>query len=138
MMLPHYLYPQINAKISDGDTLLIRFRLHSDSYGNGWGWAIDDLRINPLVNHVDELITNDLIVFPNPGIGLINIDIGNANIFKPVEISVCNASGKNIVKNQFYPDETIILNITECPQGLYIIKVKSDLWIKSVKYAIIK
>ena len=28
-----------------GDTILVRFRLFSDPYANGWGWAIDNLRI---------------------------------------------------------------------------------------------
>ena len=30
---------------SENDTILIRFRLFSDPYTNGWGWIIDDLKI---------------------------------------------------------------------------------------------
>lgn len=36
-----------HSDISEGDTLLIRFRLQSDWDGIGWGWAIDNLMIAP-------------------------------------------------------------------------------------------
>ena len=36
-------HPAINA----GDTILIRFHLYSDPYAVGWGWAIDNLVIQP-------------------------------------------------------------------------------------------
>ena len=40
---------QINLlnTFSDGEEILIRFRLFADDFVNGWGWAIDNLMIQP-------------------------------------------------------------------------------------------
>ncbi len=35
--------------------MLMRFRLYSDPFANGWGWVIEDLKINPLVDAVEEI-----------------------------------------------------------------------------------
>lgn len=50
------------------DTIMIRFRLYSDPFSAGWGWAIDDLKIQ-----IEEKVTgiekeNDfkVSVYPNP------------------------------------------------------------------------
>ena len=39
---------------SAGTELLIRFRLHADNRGNGWGWAIEDLGIQGIATGVAE------------------------------------------------------------------------------------
>lgn len=53
-----------------GDEILIRFRLYADQYVDGWGWAIDDLSIQPLyVGVEDEFIPSNFELsqnFPNP------------------------------------------------------------------------
>ncbi|MFN8209138.1 MAG: hypothetical protein U0T82_17285 [Bacteroidales bacterium] len=37
-----------------GDTVLIRFRLFSDPYANGWGWAIDNLGIQGVYTFMEN------------------------------------------------------------------------------------
>lgn len=60
----HYLSRTIDLQetFNPGDEVVIRFRLHSDPFGAGWGWAIDNLHIQTddiapeiLHNHVDYL-----------------------------------------------------------------------------------
>ena len=70
MMKEHAFYPRIQDRISNGDSLLIRFRLFSDPYANGWGWVIDDLKINPIVDKVENIYLPELRIFPNPGNGI--------------------------------------------------------------------
>ncbi len=48
-----------NTNFDNGDTLIIRFRLHSDPLANAWGWTIDNLDIqelditaSPFVQHI--------------------------------------------------------------------------------------
>ncbi len=36
------------------DEILIRFRLFADAAAVGWGWAIDNLQIQPIINDVDD------------------------------------------------------------------------------------
>ena len=55
--------------ISAGDTLLVRFRLFSDPFANGWGWVIEDLKINPLVDALPETGKPAITVYPESGDG---------------------------------------------------------------------
>ena len=54
MLQNHTIFLRPSANIPAGDTLLIRFRLYSDPFANGWGWVIEDLKINPLVDAVEK------------------------------------------------------------------------------------
>jgi len=50
-----------------GDTILVRFRLFSDPVAVGWGWAIDNLRIQDAAVAVEDFINEqDFSVYPNP------------------------------------------------------------------------
>ncbi len=56
----------LQNKFNTGDEVVIRFRLFSDPFAAGWGWAIDNLKIQiddtpPLVlhDHIDYLKDND-------------------------------------------------------------------------------
>jgi len=52
------------------DTVLLRFRLYSDGYVNGWGWAIDNLVIQdnavPAPDHTPSASVNLAQNVPNP------------------------------------------------------------------------
>jgi len=80
---------------SAGDTLLLRFRLYSDPFANGWGWVVEDLKIDPLIDAVTEINNHPVTVYPNPGKGLIKIstDIAGVLTYKPLRYSVFNAAG---------------------------------------------
>ena len=55
LLAKHTLFPKVSSGISAGDTLMVRFRLFSDPYANGWGWVIEDLHIGPLVDKIDDI-----------------------------------------------------------------------------------
>ena len=138
MMKEHSFYPRIQERISNGDSLLIRFRLFSDPYANGWGWVIDDLKISPIVDKVENIYQQQLKVFPNPGNGIVNIIAGNGSNFKPVRVSIYNYAGKCILRNALFSEETITLNITGNPSGLYLIVINDGRNTTSIKYNLIK
>lgn len=138
MMLEHTFYPRISDNISEGDSLLIRFRLYSDPYANGWGWAIDDLKINPLVDQVEEISTLGIKVFPNPGNGLVNIIFQGTEDLKPVRINVYNYTGRCIIQEKTFNDERIMLDISGNPPGLYLIVINNGHSTKTIKYNLIK
>ena len=55
-----------------GDTLIIRFKLYSDEMYVGWGWAIDDLSIQPSGSDTDtdgDGVFDDVDLCPNTPIG---------------------------------------------------------------------
>jgi hypothetical protein len=60
-----------NGNFSSGDTILIRFRLFSDPYSHGWGWAIDNLVIQSQLTTSDAVLSpGNIRVYPNPFNGI--------------------------------------------------------------------
>jgi hypothetical protein len=140
MLLKHTIYYRPSDKISAGDTLLLRFRLYSDPYANGWGWVVEDLKINPLIDAVESTKNDSIKVYPNPGRGLINLSAsqaGNDNR-KPLRYSVYNFAGICLINNHVPGDSETLIDITAYPAGLYIIILYRDDGIKTFKYSLIK
>jgi hypothetical protein len=140
MLQKHTLLCRPSANISAGDTLLLRFRLFSDPFANGWGWVIQDLKINPLVDALPETARRKITVYPNPGEGLINIsidDLAQQNS-KPVPYRIFNTSGICLINSVTSGTSETIVDISEYPAGLYIIILYLDDGIQSVKYSLTK
>ena len=81
MLQNHTIFYRPSDKIFAGDTLLLRWRLHSDPFANGWGWLIEDLKVNALVDAVEKINYNPVQVYPNPGRGLIRIGSSKSDFF---------------------------------------------------------
>ncbi len=53
--------------LEEGTVIYLRFRLFSDSNGNGWGWMIDDIAMESATTSVEELpVEIALKNYPNP------------------------------------------------------------------------
>ena len=139
MLRSHMIYYKASDNISAGDTLLIRFRLYSDPFANGWGWVIEDLKINPLIDAVEKVNFTQFKVYPNPGNGLINIVFdSDTRVSQSVRYSVINSSGSLIVNNRLLMGDETLIDISNNPAGIYIIIFYSNEGIKTVKYSLIK
>jgi hypothetical protein len=141
MLHKHTIFYAPSDNISAGDTLLLRFRLYSDPFANGWGWVIEDLKINPLVDAVEKVVvdvTNK--VYPNPGRGLIKISSGMAGSEngKHVRYNIYNSAGICIQSNYLSRDAETDVDISDYPTGIYIIVLYKDDWINTIKYTLIK
>lgn len=140
MIRKHSVFYRPSDKISAGDTLLVRFRLFSDPYANGWGWVIEDLKINPLIDAVEKISYVPFTIFPNPGNGVIKInpDFEGAKSSKPVLYSIFNSSGICIKSDHITLDSVSIIDISGSSPGLYIIVIYLDDGIKTIKYNLVK
>jgi hypothetical protein len=138
MMVTHYFYPRIAGKISEGDYLLIRFRLFSDPYAHGWGWAIDDLKINPLVDQAEEINIQGIRIYPNPGYGLFTVEYANNPGNGPLRLSVYSLTGQSIIQNLVLNEERMTIDISGHPPGLYLVTVNDGSGTKVLKYSLIK
>jgi hypothetical protein len=140
MLQKHSFLYRPSDNISAGDTMLVRFRLFSDPFANGWGWVIEDLKISPLVDAVSEVKQNTLKVYPNPGNGHIKISTEGltGDIARPLHYSVFNPSGVCLL-NKFTSGSTeTLVDISGYPAGIYIIMIYLDDGIKTIKYSLIK
>jgi len=127
-------------KISAGDTLLFRFRLYSDPFANGWGWSIEDLQINNLVDAVERVLEEPVKIYPNPGRGLIRMGAGirNYGAGKPLPYKIFNSAGMCIINSRISEDSETLVDISGYPSGLYIIILYRDDGVKTIKYSLIK
>jgi len=121
-----------------GDTLVIRFRLWSDPFAHGWGWAVDDLNIKSVAAGVDRIIYKQLKVYPNPGNGVVNTDPGEKFYGKPLKYRVVNQTGKVVSEFSFTGEPEIKLDISSLPPGIYTIIMQDGSEIRISKYTKIR
>jgi len=118
-----------NQLFSAGETVLIRFRLYSDELAKGWGWAIDNLRVQSLITGIDQILDESTVkVYPNPSFGNFTLE---ARFKEPVtsgQIRVTNLLGKilfskSIVNGQTTIDENI--DLSALPNGIYLVSIEA-------------
>lgn len=111
-----------NNNFSEGDIILIRFRLYSDPYSYGWGWCIDDLKIQiPNLTATEKLAKNNHIKFyPNPVThGILNIDLPYEG--EDLSIKIYDMQGKQVFHKDNLAEKTIVL--PNGMEGIYILAV---------------
>lgn len=140
MLKKHTIFYKPSQNISTGDTLLLRFRLYSDPYANGWGWVIEDLSVSPLIDGVEDIRQNGLLAYPNPGNGIINVRFNSSETesIKPVRYSVFNMTGTCLINNLDLDTAGNLINISGYPEGFYIIVLYMDDGIKTIRYSLIR
>jgi hypothetical protein len=140
MLKKHTFFYRPTDKISAGDTLLVRFRLFSDPFANGWGWVIEDLKINPLIDAIPEVRNHPFKVYPNPGNGrfIISPEINDYISTKPLKYSVLNTTGVRLKNAVLSRSGETAIDISELPAGMYVIILYLDDGIKTIKYSLIK
>jgi len=83
------------------DTILIRFRLYADPGANGWGWAVDNLDIQPngYLDIKDFKSTDKIIdkIFPNPSSDILNINL-NLPVSGDLKITAYDINGHKIAE----------------------------------------
>lgn len=136
MFNKHAFYPRLTGRVSSGDTLLIRFRLFSDPYANGWGWVIDDLKISPLVTGIEQTSSHEIKVYPNPGEGQLTLDLGGEELLKNASFNLFNSSGICLIRNEKLTNNKTAIDISRFPPGLYFIIVMTENGLRTIKYSL--
>jgi hypothetical protein len=113
-----------------GDTVLFRFRLFSDPYAYGWGWAIDNLRIQtPVSAPLTSRSPGNISVYPNPFENKITVSFQPQKNIKKIQIEVYNPFGQ-IIKSIDFSDinEPVKedLSLPELVSGVYFVMVKEN------------
>ena len=114
-----------------GDTVLIRFRLFSDAVATGWGWAIDNLRIQDTPVAVEDFLNEqDLSIYPNPiGRESLRVKAQFKQAVNTVVLTVHNLLGQRVQRqhlavNNRSLDESI--DLQNLPKGVYLLTMTLD------------
>jgi hypothetical protein len=116
---------------SEGDTILLRFRIFSDPFAHGWGWAIDYLSIQLPVSVRDLAVTlpGNFLIYPNPFKDKILINMQTNNTVMDLSISVFNQFGQMV---SLVTDKNVMsgyrreINVDHLPPGIYLINIIAD------------
>jgi hypothetical protein len=129
MYLSHVIDLLANENLVGNDNVLIRFRLWSDPAEAGWGWAIDNIEIQPEIISVnDELQTADFKLYPNPSKGGFNLDIVADELIDEYSVSVYNLIGEQVYAQSGITSSKIMkkyIDITDQPAGVYFVKLNA-------------
>ncbi len=121
-----------NDNFAGGDLVLIRFRLFSDQLTYGWGWAIDNLKIQlpppPPVLAVEPGLDRNVILSPNPSPDEIQITTALA---KPgrVKMEVFGANGKKVLDREFTTDINTFyqkIDVRDFNAGSYLVRLHTE------------
>ncbi len=138
MLRKHTIFSNISDDIAAGDPMMVRFRLFSDPYANGWGWVVENLHIGALINSVEEISLLPLKIYPNPGNGLVNFSMADGGIIKPVRYSVFNSAGISLMNSITTGGDVQEIDISNYPSGLYFIVFYLNNGVRTFKYTLIR
>lgn len=113
-----------------GDTVLIRFRLYSDPYANGWGWAIDNLQIQqPLAAGISTLAASKVMVYPNPFKNSITVDVGTVENVVDIQIEMFDMFGRRVYTKtlpNIFGELKERIDLTHLKAGMFLVKVSEN------------
>jgi len=124
----------------DGNTDTTKFPEHTYAIANSYytvclsvsndcgkdTFCIDSLYASLWVDNILSPINSlELIIYPNPTSGLININLPNSNSNK-ISVKLFSTLGEIISSKLFISANDIILNIDNHPKGIYYLVVNSD------------
>lgn len=129
MFVNHTIDLSKNTGLEAGDTVLFRFRLASDNSVNGFGWAIDNLKIQNLNTGTEELLTKGSYqVYPNPASDRLFVEWPESTENEPFEIILSDLYGRIIRQKTetetFYSPKTQF-DISGIAPGIYMVSISN-------------
>lgn len=129
---PHSIKMLSSGDFIAGETILIRFRLFADELTYGWGWAIDNLKIQvpppPPVLATETTSERALTLSPNPSPDEILI---STNLVKPgpVKMEVISTKGVKVMNREFIADVNAFnqkIDLRDLSAGSYIVRLHTE------------
>ncbi len=138
----------LHDTFSAGETILVRFRLFSDSNTNGWGWAIDNLKIQeePVVSDVNDINALPTVFsldqnYPNPFNPTTTIRFGIPNESNVV-LKVYNTLGQEVttlVNEALKPGYHLVnFNASNLASGVYLYRIEAGDFVEVKKLVLLK
>ncbi|TNF41198.1 MAG: T9SS type A sorting domain-containing protein [Bacteroidetes bacterium] len=119
-----------NGNFKANDTILIQFRLFSDPYANGWGWAIDNLRIQtPVSTQALVLSPGNIMVYPNPFSDVLNVNIQAKNQIDELTLEIFSLYGPKVAsyqKQNIFGEIKIETNLSHLSNGMYLLIIREN------------
>lgn len=123
------------------DTIRVRYTFISDSINNNKeGWMIDNMNAHVTMLHpVKENVSTEYFnVYPNPAKNIVNVELQRLNEYHIIEnMQLVNSEGKLMQEWNKIPTRYWI-DVSKYANGMYYLKIKSNLKSKTVPILIQK
>ena len=121
---------QDNGDFVPGDTILVRFRLFSDNAAAGWGWLIDNLKIQNESTSVDDFVSNTTVtLFPNPvKDGILTVALDMEKSYDESYITIFDFGGTMIRRlrpGTIAGKSSLQVNVQDLLPGIYLCEISS-------------
>lgn len=117
--------------LDTADSLQVRFTFFSDTVpGNSDGWMIDNIRLEPTSVHtVGEGPSNESYVnlYPNPVQDQLNIKLKKSDQFHIIEELVVFSERGHVVRHFNHIPTKFFVDVSDLPNGIYEVLVRSNL-----------
>ena len=119
-----------NGNFKANDTILIQFRLFSDPYAHGWGWTIDNLRVQtPVSSRALVLSPGNILVYPNPFNDVINVNVQAKNNIDELTIEIFSLYGQKVAmaqKKNSLGEIQFESDLSHLSSGMYLLIVREN------------
>jgi hypothetical protein len=119
-----------NGNFSAGDTILFRFRLYSDPFANGWGWAIDNLLVqSPVSVSLPVLSPGNIQIYPNPFNGSFRINAHLDRMVEELQFEVYNMYGQKVkseLLSHVSGNISVQIEIEKTNTGMYLVVIREN------------
>jgi hypothetical protein len=131
LFVNHQIDLLANGNFKAGDAILIRFRLFSDPYSNGWGWIIDNLNIQDIGTGVNPVLlsSGEVNYFPNPASDRLTLQVQTQKNIHQLLLKAYNSSGI-LVYSQTLPVNSGLfqteIDVSHFSPGLYLFALEPE------------
>lgn len=118
----------LRSKYAAGTVVQLRFRLFADDAAHGWGWAIDNLKIQ-YQSRAEKLTVGDVNIFPNPNTdGQVQVLARLPHLTSGLELRVRNVLGQEVFRQALSGTAAQIdrtIDLSSLRSGLYFVSLFS-------------
>ena len=133
-----HIIPVKNNMDFIGDTMIVRFNFMSDNVENNKeGWMIDDIKLYSvdLGGGINDFKPLKFRISPNPMNETANIEL---NDYREIELSIFDIQAKIVRQQNFFNNQSIIINREKFNPGIYFVKLKTGKNLIGIRKLIIK
>ena len=118
-----------NTGLEAGDTAIFRFRLASDNSVTGFGWVIDNIKIQEFQDNNENLYAEgSFLLYPNPAKDFLFVEWKEPTAGGRVEIVVTDMFGRVVHrKNDVEPDfsDKAKIDLSNVNPGMYMVSISN-------------
>lgn len=127
-----------------GDVILLRFRLFADELTYGWGWVIDNLKVQvpppPPILATEPINSEGLTLAPNPSPDELKI---TTNLAKPgrVKMEIISSNGVKVMDREYTTDVNTFnqkIDLREFASGTYLVRIYTENGVVVKRFAVNK